>query len=546
MHKILILAKVLLQGGGVTGGGVTGKKQRSRWLIVLLLFAFGSIAFSVGFMTYALYDFFSPLNQADAILPLALGATSVVIFLFGVLYTVSVMYHADDVPILLGLPLRPYQILGAKFLTLVVYEYLFEACILLPVLVAYGIKSGSGALYIVYSVVLFALLPVIALVMASVIVMLVMRFTRFGKNKQVFNFISGIVVVIVAIGFNIAMQTAARHIDGDQLLALTSGQASLASLMSRIFPGVGFAATALSQSAQIAGLWNLLLFVLCTAAAAAVFLGVGQLIYFKGLAGVTESSAKRKRLSSEAFSKQTVKTPVYKAYVVKELRLLMRSPVAFLNCVFINIMWPVLILIMLLGGGQLSMLRPMIAQMDGGQLIAILAGLAAFVSSSNAVASTAISREGKTLYFTKYIPVALGKQLSAKAMTAVVLSGIGLVLQTALAVALGVGVATAAAALVVGLVAASACSYAGLMIDAARPKLSWINEQQAIKQNINVMLHMLLGVVFAAALIVPVMLAGMTRFVAAAYVAGLCALLALILRRRVQTGTVRTLEQMDV
>jgi len=181
MLKIFILAKTLLKSGGL----LSGEKGRRRWwIVVLLIAAFAAFGFSVGMMALGLYDAFDAAGAADALLTLTLGATSAVIFMFGVFYAVSVMYHADDVPLLMALPLRPYQILGGKFLTLIVYEYIFEAFILLPVLVVYGIKSGGGLLYASYAALVFLLLPVIALVMACVLVMLVMRFTRFGKNKQ--------------------------------------------------------------------------------------------------------------------------------------------------------------------------------------------------------------------------------------------------------------------------------------------------------------------------------------------------------------------------
>lgn len=547
MRKILILTKVLLKGGGAFGGSSGDKKTKSRWwLIPLLLFAFGSFAFSIVFMTFGLYDLLAPIGAADAIVSLAFGATSLVVFLFGVFYVVSVMYHADDVSLLLGLPLRPYQILGAKFITLVIYEYIFEAFILLPMLVAYGIKSGAGVPYVLYSVILFALLPIIALVMAAVIVMLVMRFTRFGKNKQVFNFVGGIIAIVIAVGFNVFIQTSVHNISADQVLALATGQSSLSVLLSRIFPGIGFASVALSQSASLIGLWNLLLFVLCAAAAAAVFLGIGQLIYFRGLAGVTESAAKRKGLSSEAFEKSTARTSVTRAYVMKELRLLVRSPIAFLNCVLMNFIWPVLMLVMLMGTGQIDTLKPFITSMDSGLLIAVLVGIGAFISNANLITSTAISREGRTFYFTKFIPVSMGKQLDAKAISGILLSGVGMVLLAVLAVIVGAGIFTAVIALILSLVASVASSYIGLLIDASHPKLNWMNEQQAIKQNANGMLQMLMGVIFGAAIIVPVALAGMSDVLAVVFVAALVLIITVVVRQRVIKGSAAELEQMDV
>lgn len=106
MRKTIRLAGTLLKAGGMFGGGKTGK--RGKWLVPILLgFAFLSFAFSVGAMTMGMYDALFPIGQATALLPLAFGATSAMIFIFGIFYVVSVMYHADDVPLLLYLPLRP-------------------------------------------------------------------------------------------------------------------------------------------------------------------------------------------------------------------------------------------------------------------------------------------------------------------------------------------------------------------------------------------------------------------------------------------------------
>jgi len=206
----------------------------------------------------------------------------------------------------------------------------------------------------------------------------------------------------------------------------------------------------------------------------------------------------------------------------------------------------VLIIVMLIGGGQLETLKPFIATMNSGLLIAILVGFGAFISSANAITSTAISREGKTLYFTKYIPVSMSKQLDAKAISGILLSGVGILLLSVVAVFLGANIFTAVIAFVLGMITTLAGSYAGLLIDAARPKLSWMNEQQAIKQNMNVMLHMLLGVLLAALIIVPVAVAGFAELVAIIYVAVVAVILAVVLRQRVISGSAKKLEQMDV
>jgi ABC-2 type transport system permease protein len=545
MRKIFTLARTLLKSGGLLNSGKTG--SRSKWLVPILLgFMFIVFAFSVGAMTFGLYEALEQFGNATALLPLAFGATSAVIFFFGIFYVISVMYHADDVPLLLYLPLRPWQILGGKFITLVVYEYIFESFILVPVLAAYAIKAAAGPLFIVYSVLLALAAPVIALSMAAVIIMTIMRFTRFAKNKQAFNYVAGILAMLIAVGFNVLIQTSMRNITEEQLAAIATGQSPLVPLVSKIFPGTGFAADALIHSTTFTGLWNLLLFLLCSAAAVAVFLLLGQLLYFKGVAGVTESSAKRRAISSEALTKETEGAPVLWSYIKKELRLIVRSPIAFIQCVVVNFIWPVLLIVMVTAqGSSLDMLKGTVQSLKGETLIAIIAGAAAFIASSNSVTSSSISREGKSLYFMKYIPVSMRSQLYAKTLTGVLLSMIGVVLLCAIAVYFGAPILMALLGLVLGIPAAAAASFAGILIDAAHPKLDWTNEQQAIKQNMNVLLHMLVGVVFALACMLPVMLLNMPLAAALPYLVVLSAVLCALMIRGTRRAAQRIVE-MDV
>ena len=542
MRKVFVLAKTLLKS---SSGAAANQKQGRRWWVPLVLaIAFMSMGFSVGMMALGIYEALVPMGAQGVIMPLAMGGTSVVTFIFGVFYTVSVMYHADDVPLLLALPLRPWQILGAKFLTLVVYEYIFQAFILMPVLVVYGIKSGAGAVYILYSAILFAILPVIALSMAAVLVMVVMRFTSFGKNKQAFRFAGGIIALVLAIGLNIGMQNTMTQLTPEQLAALADGS-SLVSVLERMFPGLPFASQALIGSNTLSGLWNLLLFVLCSAAALAVFLGLGQLLYFKGLTGVTEAAGKRRLLSAEELDKRTAGTSATRSYIGKELKMLTRSPIAFMNCVLMNLIWPVLVLVMVFTrGGSFAELSGVVASLNAGDAVAVLTGVAAFMSCANAVTSTAVSREGKQLYFMKYIPMPIRKQLMAKVYTGMLLSAMGTVLLIVLALAMGVGVLTALLALALSLPAVAAGSLVGMLIDASRPKLDWLNEQQAIKQNVNVLLHMLAGVLIGAAVIAPVMLLRMSLAGAAAYIAVLFGLLTLVFLSGMRGATSR-IETMD-
>lgn len=541
MRKIFILAKTLLKGGGAFSGQ---KNRKLKYLMpVILLFALVMFGFSMVLMTFGMYDALSEVGIQDIILPFVFGATCVVVFIFGIFYVVSTMYHAKDIDMLRALPLKPFQILGAKFVTLVIYEYILEAYILLPVLVGFGIKSGAGISYIIYALLLLLATPTIGLSIASLIVMIVMRFTSFGKNKQVFNFVGSILILALALGLNFGMQKLG-NISQEQIAAIMSGQSSIVSVVSNIFPGVIFASQALLESSSLAGLGNLVLYLACCAAGIAVFLGAGQLLYFKGVIGITESAAKRKGVQD--IRKETLKTSSTSAYLKKEFRMLVRSPIGFMQCVLTNIMWPVLIAIMFFSGDGLDGIKQLLVAADPKFVIMILVGMSAVISSTNPTASTSISREGKAFYISKYIPLAISKQLSAKIITGFVLSVFGTIIICVMAAVLGLSIVDAAIALLLGLAVGAVLSVAGVLIDSAHPKLEWMNEQQAIKQNLNVLLHTIVGVVIAAVLILPVWLLPMSFAVSILYMAAILVVILIILLRMVNTKAAKRIAEMDV
>jgi ABC-2 type transport system permease protein len=382
--------------------------------------------------------------------------------------------------------------------------------------------------------------------MASVIVIIIMRFMSFGKNKQTFKYVGGIIAIVFALGFNLLVQGSVSNIS-DAQLAASLQNSTLPDLFARIFPGIGFASNALLNSPGLSGLWNLLLFMLCSAGAVAVFMITGRLFYFKGVAGVTETSAKRKAIRD--ISKETEGTSAMKAYFKKEVRLLFRSPTAFLQCVLTTFIWPVLIIIILFSGGseKFSMMQAAVANISAGLMSAIFAAISAFITSSNAITSTAISREGKGLYYTKYIPMSMRKQLHAKSFTGIIFSSISVVtLIAAVGAFIGINIAVAAISLVLGVIVGAVCSYAGLLIDVANPKLEWINEQQAIKQNMNVIIHLLAGLAFGAIAVIPVAVFGLDIALSALYILVAFALLLTLFIRRVNGKAAEKIIGMDI
>ena len=74
-------------------------------------------------------------------------------------------------------------------------------------------------------------------------------------------------------------------------------------------------------------------FILSAAAYIAVFLLVARFLYFRGVSGMTDTASKRREIGQKEGLKIIRKRNTKVTYILKEFRILMRTPVYFLNCV---------------------------------------------------------------------------------------------------------------------------------------------------------------------------------------------------------------------
>ncbi|MEN6392103.1 MAG: hypothetical protein ABFD04_16935, partial [Syntrophomonas sp.] len=113
----------------------TGRRKRLLKTLGLgLLIAVGfapAIYLYTRILTQA-YDLLAPLGQQGVVISLGLTLASGMVFFFGVFYVISTFYFTDYMQNLLALPLAPWQLLGAQFSLVVVYEYLSTLPFILP------------------------------------------------------------------------------------------------------------------------------------------------------------------------------------------------------------------------------------------------------------------------------------------------------------------------------------------------------------------------------------------------------------------------------
>lgn len=505
-NKLFTLTKALLKNG--FGTQATGKKKVKQ-IIFAILIAICMVPFFTGvfFIISSMYDALKAIQQEGVILSLGIAATSFTIFFFGVFYVINVFYYSDDVERLLPLPLKPSEIIGAKFLVTVVYEYLTEIFLILPVFIAYAYKSGASIMYYIYALIVFILIPVVPLSIASILVMIIMRFTSIARNRDRFKMVGGIIGMFVAIGSNYAIQIfTSTSMDPSELQEMFStGQNSMIQIVSRIFPGTKFAALSIVNNGNVQGIVNLLIFILITLVSFMVFLYIGERLYFRGVIGITENAAKRKKVSTDQLNRISVRQSKLKAYTVKELKLLFRTPIYFMNCVLINFIFPIVLCIPFItqpnSDSELDGLKIIVRSGNfDGIIIAVGFAAAMLISTLNSITPTSISREGQNFYVSKFLPVSYKTQILGKVVSGILISIIGVMAIIACsAVFIGIPMHLIILMMVISLFGIVCISFTGVMIDLLHPKLNWDNEQKAVKQNINPLFNMILGTIFGAA-----------------------------------------------
>lgn len=489
------------------------KKGTSIAGVIILSILFLYFSGIMLLISNAFYDFLAPLGLQSAMLGYATALFSLLIFFFGIFYIISVFYFSSDIERLLALPFNAWEIIGGKFLSVVFFEYFTTSLVLIPYF-TFGVKSGEGILFYLYSILVFLLLPIIPLAITAVIIMPIMRFVKFARNKDAFNIVAGVLVLFIALGINFYIQSlTSGNLNNIGEIAAAGGE-KLSELSSMIFPGTFFAGKALTLSNDLIGFVNLLVFILSTALAFGIVLILANYLYIKAATSVSSSNATHKKLSKEGLSRSTASAPAFITYMKKDIKILLRTPIFFLNNIIMNFLWPFFMLMVFFvkddkSGSPdiLALLRTVdYSRSDilGSVLFFVFAGTI-IISGMNGIASSALSREDSNFNVMKVIPMSYFSQVMAKIAVGYFFSILSILCGIAVVYIIAMPpLWLVLLAILVAIPAALLPNITGIIYELLWPKLHWDNEQKAVKQNLNVVL----GIFIPMGIAVPAILLG--------------------------------------
>ncbi|HOQ36869.1 MAG TPA: hypothetical protein PK033_12555 [Acetivibrio sp.] len=469
------------------------KERKKLWepILTLLgaLIGIGSmmILFSI-FAISSFYIFKKSGQPVETLLAVSFLASQFFLLFFGIFHILSAFYFSKDMDFLISLPVKPYQVMGSKFVTIIVNEYIMSIPMVLPSVVVYGIGMGEGIMYWLKALISILLVPVIPLAISFLIVIVLMRFVNIKKSKDLIVVVASFLSMAIGIGVNFYVQ---KMMNGGMEDYYDMGQIQdwvIKNVGSKFPPSI-WVTYGLSKPGM-EGWGYFLLFVLISVLLFTFLLWVGNRVFYKGILSGNERSGKKRLASFETASDKYIKvSSPLTALFWKEWKLLLRTPVFMINGLSGMIIMPVMTLISILGQSQESIGNFIkVAREPRNDIYVSLVGFGLMVlaASLNMVSSTAVSREGYTFWISKMIPVSPRKQIISKLLHGMAISTMGILVIGAFVVGLiGVSVLKLLVLIFLSSLASMTIAILDLIIDIFRPKLDWTNPHEAVKTNLN-------------------------------------------------------------
>lgn len=510
MKKIISLIKTDFNTTfGLSSIAYSFKNKKNRWQIIVFGLAMLSLIptyFMIVKTLYGMYDIYSQIGQKSMFLLSGFLTTQIMVFIFGLLYVMSKYYFSNDLPNLVPLPIKPSYILGSKFITLMISEYLTSLPIILPFVFIYGVKGGEGPIYWLYSLLLVTTLPIIPLVLASILIMLFMKYTNIGRKKDLIRTISAVFFIIVMIYVQLKIQTIAQKaiMQGDNfLMNLISDSNLLVKKLGLGFPPSQWGALALANNTNLLGLINLLSFIGVGIIFFFIMIFLSESLFFDGLIGNIEVSATKGRGKKLSIRDSARETKPYFALAKKEVIMLFKTPVYLLNAVGGVVMLPILLVMTNMSGGDES-LSAMIDMLGVNSELVTLTGIGFIVALGmlNSIGATTFSREGKCFWIQRTLPIKIEDQIIGRVLSSLAIQMLGIIaLLVSLTFVIKLNILSIILIIFLGLLGSIPMTQIGMVIDILRPLLDWDNPQKAMKQNLNVLIGMGVGTLYAGGLV---------------------------------------------
>ena len=414
--------------------------------------------------------------------------------------SISLLYFSKDNEYILPLPVKPSQIIIAKTNIILFIEYFIEIIIGFIPLILYGILTMQGPIYYIFMIIVLLIIPIVPIIISSLFVMIIMSFSKFARNKNKFQVIATIflIVFIMLMSF---VSSSSNNPSQEEIIQMVTKANGMTTMIKGYFPTLSFAIDALNINQFGKALINLLSLIVSSLAIYCIYILIAKKIYLKGAVGSLVSGKRTKKIDLK--KGDYTNSNVTKTYILKEFRILLRNPIYLVQCMLPAVLFPILMIgIAIMGivqeGGNISEISTMIPQEQANSvfIVAGILSLLQFFVMFIYISATAISRDGQNATFMKYIPLALDKQIMYKVMPNIIMNIITTIISMGIfEYILKLPMIHMILIFIVSCIIIVFESYLLILVDLKNPKLEWSSEYSVVKQNINLVWPMIFEII---------------------------------------------------
>lgn len=432
MRDFLIVFKVLFKNQYSRRIGSGGKpKLPAAVTSVLGMIPLAVLACIIGGMFAAIIP---DVGTLSAVSNLIVSAVQLFVLFLSLFNVMNILYNSPDTPFLNTLPVRPTAVFFAKFALVYLSALSMMASVLIPSLLtvsivyaAYGRAMFYG--YFVLILLITAVAPILPLFIVTLFSMPLSYLGTFFKGKSVLKTILSLLFyMLIMVGYLLLVYFASKN-EGDFDPSMPQNALNGLSVFAKVmYPNKVLIDFCLGISAGK----NFGISFAITVGMLAVMLIAAKFFYRrineKRLETHAESSHK-----SASFKQSNIIVSLMK----KDFMSIIRNSNMAMSCVANIIICPVITAIMYFAGNMQTADEntPMYVNSMLKLSYIVLYSLI-FLGGTNTMAMLAYTREGKSFYLSKSLPIRAKDSITAKFLLSIIPSGIVMVIQTVLAFAL--------------------------------------------------------------------------------------------------------------
>lgn len=497
MKEIFLLTKTLLKSSTSESKKLGEKKTNGFGKILFYILIYGYIMGIMAYLGYSAINALILVNQPAVYLNLSFVAMLGFSIIQTVITSLNILYFSKDLDFLLPLPISSIKIIISKLICLIISQYIMLGLLILPGIVVYGYLLNLNYLYYVISTLALLTFPVIPVALVSGIVTLIMRFTKIIKNKDFVQYLTIVLTIFLIIAIQ-SLSGGTGTVSPEEIAGNLLKTNGLVVNFSKSFFNITLIMDSILNYNNAEGAINIFLFVLISIIIFVVISYLISKIYVKTV--ISLSTVKNKTIQKVNIDKDIKDNSSLVSYVSKEIKILIRNPIFFMQCLLPSIIFPIIIGVPAILGLEDAGISLSLFSQDLGVVInssfGIMCALVAiiFTYAFNPVSVTAISRDGENAVFMKYIPLDFKTQIFYKAIPGIILNMVPTIyiLIAGFLFIPNIKFKTWIFIIFISLLINIINNMLSVVVDLKNPKLKWISEYAVVKQNFNIIFVFLL------------------------------------------------------